>query len=422
MSLEELGRSIACEQDALLHAEHDLQTVRTRLALLGSSPPGRRWRGWAGAALAAAAIAIVVLVVVARREPKLLSFTIGAERVVGTPGLWLSAADQRGLKVDFSDGSRLLLAHSARARVATVDAQGAGIVVEAGQAEFNITPSQRSSWRVTLGPFVVAITGTRFSVAWNPEKEILQLVVQEGRVAVSGCVFGDGRGVSAGETLRVSCKDRWMEITSHELATALPPSPSATVAVSAAAVPAAGPSGAPVPSPVPSEGRAPRELVAADAGRALATWRFLLARGDYGGAFSAAQAAGFAELCRTEAAADVLALADAARLSGNVTQAEDAYRAVRQRFPYDAPASVAAFMLARIAFDQRGDYGSAITLLQSYLREQPGGPLAREALGRLIEARQRSGDDVAARRAAQEYLARYPTGPHAELAQQLLRK
>jgi outer membrane protein assembly factor BamD (BamD/ComL family) len=55
-----------------------------------------------------------------------------------------------------------------------------------------------------------------------------------------------------------------------------------------------------------------------------------------------------------------------------------------------------------------------------YLKEQPGGPLAREAQGRLMEALYRGGDRAGASRTAEAYLSANPSGPHARLARTLL--
>jgi outer membrane protein assembly factor BamD (BamD/ComL family) len=54
--------------------------------------------------------------------------------------------------------------------------------------------------------------------------------------------------------------------------------------------------------------------------------------------------------------------------------------------------------------------------------ESPGGPLAREAAGRQIDARERAGDHAAARDAAASYIKRFPSGPYAGLAQLLLER
>ena len=102
------------------------------------------------------------------------------------------------------------------------------------------------------------------------------------------------------------------------------------------------------------------------------------------------------------------------------TDALTAYQALRSRGAGSAAAKQAAFSIARVHFDQRAAYADAARWFRTYLAEQPGGPFAREAEGRLMEALSRSGDRSGARRVAQEYLAKYPHGAHERVAQQLL--
>jgi outer membrane protein assembly factor BamD (BamD/ComL family) len=71
-----------------------------------------------------------------------------------------------------------------------------------------------------------------------------------------------------------------------------------------------------------------------------------------------------------------------------------------------------------MAFDG-GSFGEALVWFKIYMDERPGGALSREAEGRIVEALQRSGNRLGAREAAKRYLARYPDGPHAELARSL---
>ena len=70
----------------------------------------------------------------------------------------------------------------------------------------------------------------------------------------------------------------------------------------------------------------------------------------------------------------------------------------------------------------RAGGAQAADWFSTYLREQPSGALAREALGRLIEAYQAAGDRVSARATAERYLKSYPDGPHATLARQALHR
>ena len=136
-------------------------------------------------------------------------------------------------------------------------------------------------------------------------------------------------------------------------------------------------------------------------------------------ALDAAEAAGFSSECAKASAADLVALGDAARYTGRLDLAGEAYRAVRARFPGHERAAVAAFAMGRIAFDQRADFPDAARWFRTYLAEQPGGRLDRDALGRLMESLSRLGDTGGARSEATRYLERYPTGPHAEMARRL---
>lgn len=133
---------------------------------------------------------------------------------------------------------------------------------------------------------------------------------------------------------------------------------------------------------------------------------------------AAVEAAGFERVCSSSGASDLALLADAARLAGKVPRATAALTALRQRFAGSPQAAQAAFTLGRIAFDRRGAYGEAARWFGTYLREAPSGPLTREASGRRLEALFRAGD-ASARDAAAQYLARYPGGPHADLARRV---
>ena len=65
-------------------------------------------------------------------------------------------------------------------------------------------------------------------------------------------------------------------------------------------------------------------------------------------------------------------------------------------------------------------YAKAADWFQIYLKERPGGPLTREARGRVMEATHRTGRRTEARNLALTYLLDYPAGPHAELARRIV--
>jgi hypothetical protein len=109
----------------------------------------------------------------------------------------------------------------------------------------------------------------------------------------------------------------------------------------------------------------------------------------------------------------VLRLGDIARLAGDLPRAEEAYKTASRRFPTaDRP----IFALGLMAFDGRHDYATAARLFDAYVRQFPRGSFVREATGRLLEARLKTGEMSLARETAASYLRSYPDGPHAALA------
>jgi outer membrane protein assembly factor BamD (BamD/ComL family) len=83
-------------------------------------------------------------------------------------------------------------------------------------------------------------------------------------------------------------------------------------------------------------------------------------------------------------------------------------------------ASIAAFTLGRISFEKLHAYGEAAIWFDTYMREQPAGPLMGDSFGRRMEARMRAGDHAQARVDAEQYLRRFPEGPYAAEARTLL--
>jgi tetratricopeptide (TPR) repeat protein len=174
----------------------------------------------------------------------------------------------------------------------------------------------------------------------------------------------------------------------------------------------------PVTVAEPARAAAKRSAPASAKSRAL-DFRELAQAGRYREALAASEQAGFERLCRSANAQDLMLLADIARLAGDAGRARQAYERMRERFPGEDDGQ-AAFFLGRLAFDERADYAQAARYFELSLGEQPAGPLAREAAGRLMEARLLSGDGEGARAAARAYLKRHADGPHGRTARRLL--
>ncbi len=404
--LARLGREIAAEQDRGLAQDLSLGSVRARV--IGKPPRrGSRLRLWSGiAGLAAVAAGVSVYGYVRPRAP--LAASVGAHPLA--VGEWVSATDSSAPPIRFSDGSEVSLSPGSRARLATLDAVGAHLVLESGAADVRVTPNHGARYRVSLGPFAVDVTGTRFDVGFRPSDELFTLTLHEGKVVVSGCVLGEGRTLLAGESLSASCRAGHFEISALGAQQAASSSPVASTAP---------------PEPGPSEAEAAPEgepAVAEPIARPATTpsWQSLSQQSRFADAYAIIELNGFDAVVSKASVAELALLGDTARFAGKPADALTAYQALRSRAAGSPAAKQAAFSIARVHFDQRAAYADAARWFRTYLAEQPGGPFAREAEGRLMEALSRSGDRSSARKVAEGYLAKYPRGPHERVARQLL--
>lgn len=396
--LEELGRRAGETIDEELAARDDLARVRARLE--GRVRARRKVPKLAYLAPIAAAAALLIALFALQRRP--LTVTVSGEpSAVGA----FVAASATPLPIRFNDGTELVVQPHAHVRVASVSHAGARVVLERGTASARVVHRANADWHVAAGPFDVHVVGTRFDASWDPTGEVFRLELHEGAVVVSGGLLDRGARVSAGETLRIDVRAGRMDLVKTSKLTA---------AASVEPAPAVSASVEPAP---PAPHAAPSMSAASSASAPPRTWQPLAASGKYNAALELAKQVGFGHECDHAGAADVVLLGDVARLAGDVPRAQEAYRAVRRRFPKTGYASTAAFSLGRLAFERQHAYAEAATWFETALRE--GGPFARDAAGRLIEAKKAAGDLAGAKVAARNYLDRWPNGPHAALARGL---
>jgi hypothetical protein len=76
----------------------------------------------------------------------------------------------------------------------------------------------------------------------------------------------------------------------------------------------------------------------------------------------------------------LLAAARKARTQGHSSRSRHLYRQVVHNYSSTPAAGAARVALGRLIYDERGDSNSALTLFEAYLRQQPSGALAEEAL------------------------------------------
>ncbi len=408
-----LGRELALEQDRELAQDLSLGSVRTRIVGRSVGRPSRAKVLVGAAALVGVAAAVTIYAV--HRPSAPLSASVGEHALA--VGEWVSATESAASPIRFSDGSEVKLAVGSRARLATLHAAGAHLVIESGAASVNVTPGRDARYRVSVGPFAVDVTGTRFDVGFRPSDELFTLSLHEGRVVVSGCVLGEGRPLLAGESLSASCRAGHFEISALNAARSAGENAASAAGLpsaSAAAVEAGEPAAIePMDEPAPAAGPEP-----VASGRA--SWQALSRQGQFADAYSAVMLEGFAAAVARASVVELALLGDTARFAAKPGDALIAYQALRSRAGGSAAGKQAAFSIGRVHFDQRAAYAEAARWFRTYLSEQPGGPLAREAEGRLMESLSRGGDRAEARKVAERYLARHAKGPHERVARQLL--
>jgi len=337
--------------------------------------------------LAALVAGVVALVVV---WPAIVPSRVGPQ-----PGYVRAEHEQ---PLDFADGSRVLVHGGSLVHLHNVDPQGARVELEQGELSASIVHRDDTHWTFLSGPFTVEVTGTKLWIDWKPDTKRFEVSVQQGSVRVTGPMLEGGRSVTAGQRCRVDVPRAHLEVTptesdrvkSAESASVqledLPLASSSTPSAPASADALGGPS-----------------------------WIELEQAARWKEAMAAAEREGLASIYATASSDQLMALARAARLSGQGDKATRALLTCRERFPGSPAAAQAAFLLGRNAAPT-----TASRWLAQYLKEAPAGPFAREAAGRLIEAHSQAGNQAAAHQAASVYLQRYPNGPHAAFARSII--
>jgi hypothetical protein len=361
--LDALLQKVAKEQDSLRAADPMAERLSGRFHRY--APRARRSsRTWF--ALAAAVAVCAALAVGVARRPSALVVTVGSSGSAPL-GAWLGAPDSGPLPLDFSDGSGFELSPRSRGRLVALELKSARVELGEGSLHVHVIPGHSNGWRIDAGPFGVRITGTRFDVSYRAAEDVFELSVDEGQVELTGCVFGKGRKLTAGQRVRASCRTPRLDVGYRD-GDALTGAPAPAPVAASAVAPVA-------PPPVAEETTAAVKPMTPPA--AAASWLSLVRAGKSVEAYAAAQREGFGSVCQQADAESLALLAEAARHAGAPKQSEQALVTLRRRFPGSAEAGLAAFGLGRLQFDEFGAYSAAARSFRTYLKERPGGPMTR---------------------------------------------
>jgi len=394
--LHALGDEMARASDAASRAEQTIADVRLRLRNRSAerASPWHRLAWLGGVVVAASVLSVGGWTVWRSQADAPLTFTVEAQDEVTGRAVHTGELETR--RLSFSDGTTVSLQPQSRLEVHTLTPAGATVGLLNGRARASVERDRKAEWHFLAGPFFVRVTGTEFDLAWDAQARVFELALHEGSVELTGPNLAAARRVRQGEYVRIVLP------TDGPEASRLPPE-GAQPEHKPPAVSGASDSGASV-LPGPD----------ARGGSQAATWQEHLRGGRRTAAFAALDELGPTALDRA-GAPDLWTLAHAARLGGRPELAERALLSLRNRH---GARGQTAFLLGKVAADQLGAGPGAIKWFQTYLAEEPRGPLAEQALGRLIELQ---AGTRAGKRAAKEYLARYPSGGYASFARSLLR-
>ena len=344
-----------------------------------------------------------------------LAYTVEGGSVI--EGGYLRESGTTGIKLSFNEGSEFVLLPGARGRLRTVDSSGARIAIEQGSASFRIAPRKHANWLIDVGPFLVTVKGTAFSVHWDPTGERFELRLQHGRVAVSGPVSGGEIALRAGQRLSINLRKAETLITEQKPGEAW---------VEPAPVASGTPDGAVPPSPqtfaerpagrIASSLRSENARVEGDH-----RWAEAIAAGQWDRVLTEVEQAGIKTTLNSASSEDLFALADAARYRRHDALARQALLAERRRFPDSARALDATFLLGRLEEANEQGTGRALRWYDEYLARAPAGTYASEALGRKMIVTNSLAGAARTRPIADEYLRRFPNGTYAGAARALRR-
>ena len=348
--------------------------------------------------------------------PPALAYQIEGGTIVD--GGYLRESGRSGIKLFFAEGTEFVLMPGTRGRLRTVDHSGARIAIEHGAASFQVTPRNDGKWLVEVGPFLVTVKGTVFTVSWDAARERFELKLRHGHVTVSGPISGGDIALRTGQQLVVNLSTNESVITEQKTEETWDES-AVGPAARAANLPKARPAAA-------SERPAGKATTGASLSVAPKVegehgWAESLAAGNLERILADAERAGVRSTLETASSEDLFALADAARYRRRMNLARDALLAERRRFPGSTRTLDAVFLLGRVEESSEHRLAQAIHWYDEYLARAPAGTYAAEALGRKLTLTSKLDGNAQARPIAEEYLRRFPNGSYAGSARALRR-
>ncbi len=372
------------------------------------APEGRRPRAVVFVVAAACGLLALGSLTLLESAPEELTFEVtgsgGKELRTATleaDSKQLIASEEAPVIVTFSDQTKLTLRPHSTVRL-EASGQGASkrILAALSQGELELSGGEIGTpeageengapeVQVRAGTFKLKAMGASFVFGYTPSEQRMHLQTKSGSVLVTE---------QSGKTHHVGAKESLM-LTAKRTPTEVGIASSSAEAVSAAPA-----------SEVKSSRKGPSQDV---------KFHELAAEGKFSEIVSRARAQGIDALLQSGSASDLQEVAQAARYTGQLALSEQIWNRMATRFSGSAVASNAHFFLGRLA-EQKGNPSVALRQYEAYLSSTGDGVYTSAALGRKLSLVHQSQGVQKARPVASEYLRRYPEGPYAKQARELL--
>jgi transmembrane sensor len=296
------------------------------------------------------------------------------------------------LQEEFDDGSRVELAPTALLSPLENGPHAVAFLLERGRVRFLVRAHGPRRWSIECGLATIEVVGTRFALSRSPSH--LHVEVEEGVVLARGERVPDRvQKLVRGSVLDIDANPSPLDAVEPAV-----PAPVSLPSLGAAVAP---PRSTTSPSPSSRVEETERTEAKADTPRippreAPHPSDELPAEPQH----------------RDERPVDLLAQADEARVRGDYKTAAE----ILERFVIDHPDAVtapaAAFTLGRIRMEQLDQPQAAASAFEQAMKLGVPIALREDCTAYLADAAHNAGDDALARRAAADYLARYPEGRH----------
>jgi len=401
-NLKNLGKIVAEE------INHEIDGVRMdgQRSALAYAMGRKKTPGWLRFSLPAAVAALLIVVFSwysMTRTERPLEFRLGSG-ARGVEGSLLQTAG-RQFPISFEGGSEIKMLGQTTGRVLASTTKQVRFELKSGKISASIRHRDNVKWIFEAGDYMITVAGTKFSVDWSPLDSRMEVAVSEGKVLVTGPGLGpQGELLSRGESWHSPGAGKALLVqsdTSARKPADESPCPKTEVTDN-------------------GKGNARLEPAAGEKTPSEETWKDLFNQGRYAQSVEAAEKTGLDDLLASLDQNDLWLLADACRFAKKGKRAAEVLTAIRQRFPDSAQTKIAAFLLGRVTIELNKNPAGAAQWFKVYLEEDPDGPLAEEATGRLIKACKAAGREEEALEAAKVYMEKYPDGIFSTLAQSVL--